>query len=388
MAAPLDTIIASALEQRRRRGQLRTLETRDGPQQPGVRIDGREYANFCSNDYLGLAADPRVLERVSAELPRHGFGSGSAALLSGRSSLHAELESRLAAFTGMDSAVLFSSGYLANLGALQALLTRTACVFHDRLNHASLIDAVLASGARHRRYPHLDLDRLGSRLHDAGGEARWVVTESVFSMDGDSAPLDALVTLAQRHEAGLYVDDAHGFGVTADGRGACASLDEAARRGTIVMVTFGKALGSSGAAILASRDVCEYLVQFARTFVYDTAFPPVCAAAALEALAIIDSDASPLSRLGQNIARFRRAADIAGVPLMTGESPIQPVPIGSDERAVRVARAVCDAGFYVRAIRPPTVPAGTARIRITLSAAHGATQIEGLASALGEALRA
>lgn len=382
MAATLLEQLAGALDERRRTGRVRTLEARSGAQGARIAIGKRELVNFSSNDYLGLAADARIVERVHAELGRHGFGSGAAALLSGRSALHVELERELAAFASMEAALTFSSGYLANLGALGALLDRGATVHHDRLNHASLIDAVVATPVRHRRYPHLDYATLGDRLARSAEARQWVVTESVFSMDGDCASMDRLADLTSHHAAELYIDDAHGFGVTAHGRGAFAELPAAERRRCIVMVTFGKALGSVGAAIAASQPVIDHLVQYARTFVYDTALPPVCAAASLQALEILKGDDNPARALADNIACFRQLAAEADLPLMPSDTPIQPVVIGDDERATAVANVICDDGFYVRAVRPPTVPAGTARIRVTLSAAHGRQELHGLVDAL------
>ena len=382
MATTLVRQLAGALDERRRSGRLRTLEARSGAQGAHIVIGEREMVNFSSNDYLGLAADPRIVARVNAELSQHGFGSGAAALLSGRSALHTELESDLAQFTGMEAALLFSSGYLANLGAIGALLDRTAEVHHDRLNHASLIDAVLATRARHKRYPHLDYAALDDRLTRSAKAMKWVITESVFSMDGDAAPLEVLAALSKRHAAELYIDDAHGFGVTGLGRGAFAELADAERKSCVFMITFGKALGSVGAAIVASQAVVEHLVQHARTFVYDTALPPVCAAASLQALEILKSDDKLVRTLSDNIAYFRQLAGQAGLSLMPSDTPIQPLLIGNDERAGAVANAVCDDGFYVRAIRPPTVPVGTARIRVTLSAAHSRQELQDLTHAL------
>ncbi|MEE2984504.1 MAG: 8-amino-7-oxononanoate synthase [Pseudomonadota bacterium] len=374
--------LTSALEARRSRGRLRTLETRSSAQGVDITMDGRRLVNFTSNDYLGLADDPRLIRRVHAELDRHGFGSGAASLLSGRSQLHAELEQRLARFTGMEAALVFSSGYLANLGAIAALVERRSYVMHDRLNHASLIDAVVASGAQHRRYPHLDMDGLDARLSCVPDAMKWIITESVFSMDGDMAPIGTLARLSRKREATLYIDDAHGFGVTHGGRGVFCALADTDSSDYIVMVTFGKALGSMGAAILASQQVIDYLVQTARTFVYDTALPPVCAAAALEALSILEEDDRANRKLAENITHFRAAAAAAGLPIMDSNTPIQPILIGEDVRAVGVAEGVCEDGFYVRAIRPPTVPDGSARIRITLSAAHQRRHLEDLASSM------
>jgi len=368
------------------RGRLRARAARTAAGAARITIGGREYVNFTSNDYLGLASDPRILERVAAELPRHGFGSGSAALLGGRSSLHAELERTLAEFVGVDGALLFSSGYLANLGALGALLRREDLVVHDKLNHASLIDAVLATGATHRRYAHGDAGAAAARLGEPCAAARWCVTESLFSMDGDCAPLAALADTAFAHDAELYVDDAHGFGVLADGRGAAALLSAEQRRRTLFMVTCGKSLGSVGAAVLGPGEVIEYLVQRARTYIYDTALPPVCAAAALEALALLRAEPVLPRRLAANITRFRAAAGRLDLAPGAAMSPIQPIVLGEDRRAVAVAEALLAAGYYVRAIRPPTVPEGSARLRITLTAAHSDADIDGLAEALGACL--
>jgi len=271
-----------------------------------------------------------------------------------------------------------------------ALAGRSDFIAHDRLNHASLIDAVLASGAQHRRYTHGDVDNAAAVLAQASGEARFVVTESVYSMDGDIVDLDRLVLVARSHDATLYVDDAHGFGVTgAQGRGAAPVLSKAiTTQPLVLMVTFGKAFGGIGAMVLADTEVIDHLVQRARTFVYDTALPPVCAVAALAALDILTSDPQPRSRLDANIALFRRLANDAGLPLMPSETPIQPIMIGAPARALELARRARAAGFYVRAIRPPTVPRGTARLRITLTAAHDPQSIAGLVDVLAEALAA
>lgn len=375
--------VSAGVAEARAAGLLRTLETRASAQSAEIEVGGRRLVNFTSNDYLGLAAHPRVVARVTRELANHGFGAGAAALLSGRSSLHEELEQRLVAFTGAQAGLLFSSGYLANTGALPALIGKHDFVAHDRLNHASLIDGVIASGARHRRYAHASSAALPQLFAAHAARDRFIVSESVFSMDGDVAPLGELATQAVANNAVLYVDDAHGFGVTGAGRGAAASLDmkASATATAIIMLTFGKALGSIGAIVLASPAVIEFLVQRARTFIYDTALPPVCAAAALEALDIIVNDPGVGQRLLNNVALFKRCAAQAGLGLSPSDTPIQPVPIGDDHRAVNVAAALVDAGFYVRAIRPPTVPRGSARLRITLRADHTAAHIRDLVAA-------
>jgi len=379
--------VANGLNAARAAHRARQLDERSSAQRVEITIDGRQLINFTSNDYLGLAAHPRVIARVHEELNHHGFGSGSAALLSGRSSLHAELERQLADYTGMESALLFSSGYLANLGALTALTSAGDLLIHDRLNHASLIDGVLASGAHHRRYPHAESERASGLLSGADHDLSWVVTESVFSMDGDIAPIAALDAACALHDATLYLDDAHGFGVLNDGRGAAGLLPAERRAALVMMFTLGKTLGSVGGVVLANAQVRDFLVQRARTYIYDTALPPVCAAAALEALAILRESPSRPEALQTRVQRFRHSASALGIPLTNSTTPIQPIMIGDDARALAVGNKLQGAGFYVRAIRPPTVPEGTARLRITLTHDHTDAHIDGLTNVLADALR-
>ena len=390
--APLPAQLTRELERRlhgrRASGLWRELECRESAQQVHIDIDGRVYVNFTSNDYLGLAAHPRVCARVKEELAHTGFGSGAAALLSGRSSLHEELERAVAAATGFDSALLFSSGYLANLGAIAACVSRHDRVFHDRLNHASLIDAVKFSGARHRRYAHCDVDELTTFLRTETDNIKWVLTDAIFSMDGDIAPVAAIAAQCEVHDATLYVDDAHGFGVLHQGRGIAAELGPTARARTLLMVTCGKALGSAGAVVAAPGTVIEHLVQHARTFIYDTAPPPVCAAAALEALSLLQSDPGLHDDLARNIADFRQGVIAAGLPLGASATPIQPIMVGDATRAVVLAECLKRDGVYVRAIRPPTVPAGSARLRVSLSAAHTHADIMRLVGALSRCFAA
>ncbi len=377
--------IGSELADLRARGRERLLESRDGAQGPTISLNARNLVNFSSNDYLGMAAHQRVLARVHEELNQHGFGSGSAALLGGRSCLHEELERALADVLGVERALLYSSGYMANLGALGSLVKRHDLVIHDRLNHASLIDGVKSSGARQHRYAHADVAAANRLLQKPTSGRRWLVTESLFSMDGDLAPLSSLSAQAAAMDTTMYVDDAHGFGVIASGTSAAALLTPIARAATVFMITLGKSLGSAGAAVLGPAEVIEYLVQRSRTFIYDTALPAVCAAAALEALAILrTSPESTHLRLAVNIARFRARAEAAELPLAPVHGPIQPLIIGDDVRATQCAANIVAAGFYVRAVRPPTVPEGSARLRITLTASHTEEQIDGLVLALAE----
>lgn len=381
MSAEFRQRIAADTARLKAAGRLRLLEQRTDAQTPTVTINGRSYRNFTSNDYLGLAAHPAVISAVHDTLGNHGFGAGGAALLSGRSALHAELENKIAAYLGTESALLFSSGYLANTGALPALITRDDLVHHDRLNHASLIDGVLNSKAKHHRYPHLALPKLTTD----GDQQQFVITESLFSMDGDIAPLARLGEHCAEHNAVLYIDDAHGFGVTNNGRGA-AAVSLAPSITTIYMVTLGKALGSHGAVIAAPRFVIDSLVQHARTFIFDTAPPAVSAAAALAALELLKTNKTLQTRLQTNIQHFRTASGEAGIPLLGGDTPIQPIMIGQDQAALDIAATLHQRGIYVRAVRPPTVPQGTARLRVTITAAHNRSDIDALVNALAEAL--
>lgn len=366
-------------------GLRRRLDRRESCQGAEIALDGQHLVNFTSNDYLGLAAAPAVQAAVRDALPRHGVGAGAAALLSGRSSVHAELEQALADYTGADQALLFTSGYLANLGTLPALIRRQDTVLHDRLNHASLLDAVIASRARHRRFAHLDTQQLATLLQQNTGDAQqFVVTESRYSMDGDLAPLPHYAALAAAADAVLYVDDAHGFGVTASGLGAAGDLNLSSNSTAthILMVTFGKALGAAGAAVLAPGSVIETLTQRARTFVYDTALPPVVVVAAHAALNEIRANPTLLNALEQNIKNFHAALRATNLPVPPVDGPIQPLLIGDPNAALTLAARLRDDGFYVRAVRPPTVPRGTARLRITLTAGHTPDQIKALVASL------
>lgn len=376
--------IGTTLAAQRACGRERKLESRDGAQGAEITISGRTHINFSSNDYLGLAAHPRVLERVRSELSWHGFGSGSAALLAGRSSLHAELERELADEVGVERALLFSSGYLANLGALGCLITRGDLVIHDRLNHASLIDGVIVSRAHHRRYAHVDVAQACELLQGASQKRKWLVTESLFSMDGDSVALQAAADACRSTDSSLYVDDAHGFGILGDGHGASRLLDRTARQKTLFMITLGKSLGAVGAVVLGPDQMIEFLIQRSRTFIYDTALPAVCAAAALEALAILRASRAPYRQLKENIATFRAHALRCGLPLADVSGPIQPLLIGDDRLSEVCAEKMRAQGYYVRAIRPPTVPEGSSRLRLTITASHTKHQIRGLVEALSE----
>lgn len=378
----------SELGELERRGlfrQRRVLESAQGAQ---VEVDGREFVSFASNDYLGLASDPRLVEALADGARRYGVGAGASHLLTGHHRLHRRLEERLAEFTGFPRALLFGSGYAANLAVVTVLASRAAEVFADRLNHASLNDAMLLSGARFHRYRHLDLSALTRLLEGSRAQSRVVLTDSVFSMDGDLAPLDALARLCAEHDAWLVVDDAHGFGVIGPrGRGAAARFGLSAER-VVYVGTLGKAAGVSGAFVAASPAVIETLVQRARSYIYTTASPPALASALLAAIDIIEREEWRRERLLARIAQLRKGLAGCRWPLAPSETAIQPVMVGAPAAAVALAAALSAHGLLVPAIRPPTVPAGSARLRISLCAGHRPEDIERLVATLHAIARA
>ena len=347
-------------------------------------VDGRRCINFCSNDYLGLAGDPRIAQAAQRALGESGTGSGAAALVSGYNAEHRQLEEALAAYTGYARALLFSSGWAANLGVLRALLDRDDTLVADELNHASLIDGGRLSGARYLRYAHADAAAAAQHLSTAKRSTTTLLaTDALFSMDGDCAPLAALSASCRSAGASLMVDDAHGFGVLgADGLGTLALA-----RPDIYVATLGKALGVAGAFVAGSENLIDYLVQRARSWVFSTAPPPALAAAARHALGIARAEGERRERLAQRIAEFRAGAAQRGIVLGTSATAIQPLVLGEERRALTLSAALLARGYWVAAIRPPTVPAGTARLRITLSAAHTGAQVEGLLDALAAGLR-
>lgn len=370
--------LAAVLEQRRTEGLYRDRLILESSQGPTVRVNGRQYLNFCSNDYLGLAAHPRIVARFRSAASQYGVGSGASHLVCGHSAPHHELEEALAELTGRPRALLFSSGYMANMGMLSSLLQRGDSVFEDRLNHASLLDGGLHSGARFQRFPHNDVSALKTKLESTQG-LKMVVVDGVFSMDGDTAPLAALANLCSDHDAWLMVDDAHGFGVL--GKRGIGSTEEAGLDVSdvpVLMATLGKALGTAGAFVAGSELLIESLVQQSRNYIYTTALPPAVAAASLEALLLLGEEPWRREHLAQLIARFRSGAEQLGLPLMMSASAIQPLRVGGAARAVDLSRRLGAAGFLIGAIRPPTVPAGTSRLRITLSAAHSVEQVDQL----------
>jgi len=366
-------------------GRLRTRREVTGRTAGGTRVlvDGAELLAFCSNDYLGLADHPRVVAAFVAAAQEWGVGSGASHLVSGHCREHHALEEELAAFVGRQRALLFSTGYMANLAVVTTLLGRGDRVYEDRLNHASLLDAGLACGARFVRYPHADASALASRLHRGGSGRAMVVTDGVFSMDGDVAPLRELATACCAAGAWLFVDDAHGFGVLgASGRGSVEHAGLGTDDVPILMATLGKAFGTFGAFVAGSGELIETLLQKARTYIYTTALPPAVAAATRAALGVMQDEPWRRDQVLGHVARFRRGATDLGLRLLASGTPIQPVVFGSEAAAVAASDALRTRGLWVPAIRPPTVPAGTARLRITFSAAHTATDVDRLLEAL------
>lgn len=376
----LEAQLRDRLTQSRRTNRYRTLEPIASSQGRCIELDGKTLINFCSNDYLGLASHAALRNSAHDAIDRFGIGAGASALLSGRSVVHAELERRLATFMRAEAALLFSSGYLANLGTISALIGRHDHVFQDRLNHASLIDAVTLSRAHSHRYQHADTADLRRQLELAPARRNWIITDTVFSMDGDIAPLAEIAALAREFNATLIGDDAHGFGVLGEGRGAAVEYQLKPADMPVHVVTFGKALGTAGAAVVGSAALIDSLIQSSRTFIYDTAPPPAIAAATLAALELIERDDTIVSRLQSNIEYFRSLT--ADLPMLPSATPIQAYMIGDDGAALNIADTVQNAGIYVRAIRPPTVPVGTARLRLCLSAAHTRADLGHLADTL------
>ncbi|MDP2430448.1 MAG: 8-amino-7-oxononanoate synthase [Pseudomonadota bacterium] len=433
----LPSQLQSALVDLDAQGLLRRRRVLDGAQGARVTLDGREYLSFSSNDYLGLAGHPAIAEAARQAAGEVGVGAGAAHLLTGHHRLHHELELELAAFVGMPAALLFSTGYMANLGVIQALLDRHGEVFEDRLNHASLVDAALLSRAKLTRYPHLDLATLERQLAGSSAKVKLIATDTVFSMDGDLVPVAELLALAERYDAWLYLDDAHGFGVLGEaGEGANSLLTVPGRevapgatfsplwkRGAgvpkgrgfirdffngdvsanvaksppppfgkgggfpprlIYLATLGKAAGVSGAFVAGSGELIEWLVNKARTYIYTTAQPPLLAAAVSASLKLIAGESWRRERLHELVARLKAGVEGLPWPLMPSDTPIQPLLVGDQHAALALAEGLKQRGILIPAIRPPTVPQGSARLRISLSAAHTVADVDELLTALHE----
>lgn len=376
--------LAARLAQRQAEDLYRRRPLLESPQGPDVVIDGQPMLAFCSNDYLGLANHPEVIAAMRAGAERWGVGGGASHLVNGHCGPHHELELALAEFTGRPRALLFSTGYMANLGTVTALVGKGDSVLEDRLNHASLLDAGLLSGARFSRYLHNDAASLASRLEKAEGNTL-VVTDGVFSMDGDLADLPALCARAREKGAWVMVDDAHGFGpLGATGGGIVEHFGLGIEDVPVLVGTLGKAFGTAGAFVAGSEELIETLIQFARPYIYTTSQPPAVACATLKSLELLRAESWRRDHLNGLIARFRAGAQAIGLELMDSPTPIQPILIGGSAQAMALSAELRQRGILVGAIRPPTVPAGTARLRVTLSASHTEAQVDRLLQALAE----
>jgi glycine C-acetyltransferase len=369
---------ADELSALRAEGLYRSMRVITGAQRSRVELDGKEVLLLCSNNYLGLADHP-ALKRAAVEGAAFGTGSGASRLVSGTMELHDRLEARIACFKGTERALLFNSGYAANTGIISALVGRGDAIFSDRLNHASIVDGAQLSRAGFYRYPHRDMAVLERMLEERGGKGRrLIVTDGVFSMDGDMAPLERLVQLAKRHNALLMVDDAHGSGVLGEsGRGSaelCGVMDGI----DIHMGTLGKGFGSFGAYAAASGEICDYLVNKARSFIFSTSLPPAVLAASLAAIDLVDSPegAQLRDRLAANVTHFKKRLTAAGFQTMGSETQIVPIFVGPAKATMEYSRQLLEQGLFVQGIRPPTVPAGSCRLRCTIMATHMEEELE------------
>ena len=379
--------LADRLDELRERGLHRRLRMISGPQGPRVLLDGRPVLLLCSNNYLGLADHPLVREAAAEAAMRWGAGAGASRLISGNMKLHRRLEERLAAFKDQEAALLFGSGYLANIGAIAALARNGEVVFSDQLNHASIIDGCRLSRAETFAYRHADLDHLEWGLRKAEGRGSLIVSDGVFSMDGDVAPIEGLVRLAHRYDCRLMIDEAHATGaIGPGGRGsvAAAGLSDQV---DVVVGTLGKALGSYGAYVCGSRVLVDYLINVARPFIFSTAPPPPSVAAADAALEVLISNPHRVERLGANAKVMREALLAEGLPLAPSETQIVPVMVGDPEVTVQLSELALERGVFAQGIRPPTVPEGTSRLRLATMATHRGSELVRAAKVLGDAAR-
>jgi 8-amino-7-oxononanoate synthase len=385
---PADSFTAELrqrLDARAREHMLRSRVCRASANGAEVLIDGQRFLNFASNDYLGLANHPQLIAWLQEAGAQYGVGSAASALMSGYAEPHARLEAEIAEFTGRERALVFSSGYLANLGVLSALARRRDWVFADRLNHASLVDAAVLARTCLFRYPHRDAAALRQRLEQADGRRNFVVTDAVFSMDGDLAPLPELAQSAAEHQAVLIVDDAHGIGVLGpEGRGTTVRFGLDEKEVPVLMGTFGKAFGVAGAFVAGPAVYIDTILQAARTYIYTTAMPAALAETIREALVLVRTETKRRDHLFSLIDHTREGAASKGICLLPSCTPIQPVVLGSSENALRASAALRERGLLVPAIRPPTVPEGTARLRISLTAQHTEADIDRLLSGLAQ----
>lgn len=383
----LDRRLAAALAERRSQNRYRQRKLLQSPQAAEVVVDGNCRVAFCSNDYMGLANHPEVIAAFQTAAGRYGVGSGASHLICGHSEEHHLLEQELAAFTGRERALLISTGYMANLGTINALTDAQSSIFADRLNHASLMDGGFVSRGHLQKFQHNDLADLEAQLQCCDSDNKLIAVDGIYSMDGDMAPLPGLARLARDYDAALMVDDAHGFGWLGEsGAGITQHFGMSQQDVPVLMATLGKSLGSFGAFIAGSEDLIEVLVQLCRPYVYSTALPPAVAAATRASLQVIRSEPQRRRHLLELIGQFRAGARQRGIAVLDSRTPIQPVIVGDEKRVIALADLLAGQGFWVGAIRPPTVPEGRSRLRISLNADHSSAQLEGLLDALEWAL--
>lgn len=357
----------------------------ESPQSVEPFIDGNKVLSFCSNDYLGLANHPEVIQSFKDAADIYGVGSGSAHLVSGHSLEHHLLEEELAEFMGSERTLLFSTGYMANLGVVSALCDRHSEIYEDKLNHASLLDAALLSRSKRNRYPHLDVDNLDNRLKKSSNENKYIISDGVFSMDGDLAPLEDLVNLANENNATLMIDDAHGIGVLGDkGRGVIEHFKIENNQVPVLVGTLGKAFGTAGAFVAGSDALIETLMQKSRSYIFTTAMPAAVAAATRKSLQLVEKETWRREKLQSLIQQFRKGASELGLNLIDSITVIQPIIIGSSEQTLKLSEKLLQKNILISAIRPPTVAEGTARLRVTFSAMHTKEHVDKLLNALNE----
>ena len=374
------------LAQRKAEHLYRSRKVLESPQSVEPIIDGKKVLSFCSNDYLGLANHPDLINSFKQAADKYGVGSGSAHLVSGHSAEHHALEEELASFMGTERALLFSTGYMANLGVVSTLCDRHSEIYEDKLNHASLLDAALLSRAKRIRYPHLETNNLEERLTSSEFNNKFIISDGVFSMDGDLAPVDKLARLAESNNATLIIDDAHGIGVLGTkGRGIVEHFNLDSKQVPIIVGTLGKAFGTAGAFVAGSDDLIETLIQKSRSYIFTTAMPAAVTAATRQSLKIVEEESWRRENLQSLVKQFRKGAEELGLELIDSITPIQPIIVGSSENTLALSGKLLEKNILISAIRPPTVAEGTARLRVTFSATHTEKHVNKLLDVLNEA---
>lgn len=373
----LNAYLEKELSELQDKGLKRVLRDAGGFQGPLLHVEGRELLNLCSNNYLGLASDSRLGHAAVECIKKEGFGSGASRLVCGNMSAHRALEKKLAKFKGSESCIVFSTGYMANVGIISSLFGRDDVIFCDKLNHASILDGIVLSQAKMKRYPHCDMDALEKMLkEEKGGKKRAIITDSVFSMDGDFAPLDKIVELAQEHQCIVMIDEAHALGVMGKKGKGLAEHFGVEKDIDIQMGTLSKAAGSFGAYCCGSKLLISYLINKARSFIYTTGMPASTAAASMRAIEIIERDEETRKKLLDNARYMRAQINLIGFDTLRSQTPIIPIMVKDSQKAVEFSNRLFEAGIYVSAIRPPTVPANTARLRLTVMATHAKKQLD------------